>query len=142
MSTSLDLVELVGRLMPTGNPTGTEFNAERVGFGMGAQFEYFAEKLRAIADGAVARDERELLLDHAFGLERLAKRFQNGLFQGDVLRADREKLLLCDIQLLLTTTGSAAHQTGRWHDAVQAVVQAGFDDKRPNVSPYIVEPQS
>lgn len=141
MTKTLDLVELVGRLMPAGNPTDSPFNAEKAGVAFGIQLGYVAEKMKAIADGALASDERSALLDQVFALERFAKRFESGLYQGDVLRADRDKLLLADINLTISTAGSMAHQTKRWHEAMQAVVQAAFDGKRPDVGPYVVQPQ-
>lgn len=141
MSESLDLAALVGRLIPPTEPAAPQFNAEAVGATTAIQIAGLSSKLKAIAQGVVTHADREALLDQAFSLDRLAVRFQSGLYQGAIVRSDREKVLCADAGVAVFSAVAAANQTRQWQAAVRAVVQAGVDSKRPDVTAYVVQPQ-
>lgn len=107
-------------------PPGPAFNADRTTFYTGMQCEEFAEKLMAIAEGAVTRDERETIKDTAHSLKRLGEAFKAGLHMGSVLRADRKELLDGDIDIAVVTLGSAMYQTPFFREAAFAVTDANL----------------
>lgn len=130
------IVDLVGRVhrfnvIGQTTPPSSSFNADRVGFYTGMQFEELAEKLKAIGEGAVTPSMREELLQFAKDLDLLGKNFKAGHHMGDILRADREALLDADIDIAVVTQGSMAYQTPRYRGAIGAVLDAN-DAKMPN----------
>lgn len=158
----LDAVHSFNRRGQTVPPDNT-FNAERVCFHTGLQCEELAEKLLHIADGAVDGNERHILAFAAGQLDALGKDFKAGKHQGAVLRADREKLLDDDADMLVVSAGSAMFQTPFFRHAVDAVLGAN-DNKEwpdgtfhhnengkiikpegwvePDLSPFIVQPNT
>ena len=141
MSQSIDLAALIGLLMPAREPAAPQFDAEAIGAATAAQIAALSCKLKGIAQGVVTVADREVLLDQAFALDRLFPRFQSGLYQGAIVRSDREKVLCADASTAITSAVSAASQTRQWQAAMRTVSLATADHKRPDVSLYVVQPQ-
>lgn len=117
----------VGQVVPPGN----HFNADRVTFYFGMKCEELAEGLFAIADGEVDAHARAMMRDRAHLLDRLGKEFKQGMHEGAVLRADREKLLDCSIDLAVVSVGCATYQTPKFREAIEHVLGKNVD-KCPN----------
>lgn len=141
MSNSLDIIELVERLKPASDPTAPVFNAETLGAAMAEHMKQMALKMEAIAAGVVTRNDREVLLDEAHSLHRLADRFRSGLYQGAIVRADREKLMTADASSIIVAVGSLMYQTKAADQALVEVVRADLEKRRPDVSAFVTVPQ-
>lgn len=129
-----DLVDAVHTFNVRGQivPPSTNFNADRVGFYTGMQLEELAEKLKAIGEGSVSPDERSHFLQFATWMDNFGKNFKSGLYQGNILRADREALLDGDIDQLVVSLGSAMYQTPNFRHAIDAVLGANDAKKFPD----------
>ena len=127
-------------------PPGDNFNANRVTFYTGCQFEELAEKIEVIASGAVEHHERDMLQKLYEVLQDAAIMFKGGTFTGCVLRADRENLLAEEIDVAVVTAGSLCYQTPRALDAAHALCDANDQKwvngvKRDPVTGKVLKPE-
>lgn len=116
----------IGQVTPPGH-----FNADRVGFYTGMQLEEMAEKIMAIAQGHVVKEDRLEMAFFADALDSMGKAFKAGKHYGAVLRADREEMLDGDIDILVVSAGALIYQTPKFAAAVECVL-AKNDEKIPN----------
>lgn len=105
-------------------PPGDNFNANRVTFYTGCQFEELAEKIEVIAGGAVDLQERDMLQKMYDVLKDASVLFKSGKFTGCVMRANREDLLSEEIDVAVVTAGSLCYQTPHFLDAAHALCDA------------------
>lgn len=160
---SLPFFEMVHRINQLGSPVppGPTFNANRVCFYAGMMCEELAEHIETIAGGAVSRDDRNKLTSFAAMLQLFGREFKTGNFEGDVLRADREKLLDSAYDCAIVAAGSSVFQTPQFMGGLFEVMQTQFAKfpggvalrnpdtgkmvkppgwKEPDLSPFISKP--
>jgi tellurite resistance protein len=117
----LERVHAFNVIGQTAPPNG--FNADRLCFYTGMQLEELAEKIAAIADGAVEEYERNMLKMLAGRMQDEGMKFKNGTHMGAVMRANREDLLDADIDVLVVSAGALIYQTKQWRPAVGHVLE-------------------
>lgn len=141
MSERLDIIGSVEQALPKREPTASVYNAEYIGLAMSDQLDAVAAKLKAIAAGVLTRNDRETLMDEVYALNRLSNRFADGLYQGAIVRAEREKLLVADVKMTFVSVGSVFSQTLQVNEVFVAGVAASKTNMLPNVSAFVTQPQ-
>lgn len=157
MKHETNLPQAVRDFMRAGEQTVDGFNATQATLYTGLQLEEMAEKLQAISTGCLTAAERTYLTDFASALMELSGEFKSGRHRGDIMRADREKLLDADIDLAWVSVGAAYSTSSNTSGAMGEVVRSNLDKvpggvcrkdatgkiikpfgwKGPNLSPFV-----
>jgi predicted HAD superfamily Cof-like phosphohydrolase len=102
------LQDSVMQFMHLAGQTLARMNAEQACLYTGLQFEELAEKVAAIAEGAITPDVRNELEALARTLHVHGNLFKRGKHVGDILRADHAKLIDADFDLAWVSVGALA----------------------------------
>ena len=105
---SVSLVDAVLRFMTLGGQSTGKFDAHQAGLYTGLQFEELAEKIEAIAEGAVTPSDKAHLLDLAVILRRFEQEFKRGHHYGAILRSTHAKIIDADFDIAFVSLGSLA----------------------------------
>lgn len=127
MNQETNLPQAVRQFMTTGGMSTAGFNADQATLYMGLQLEEMAEKVEAVATGSISMQDKARLLTEADRLRVLSLEFKQGKHRGDVMRADREKLLDADIDLAWVSLGAAYSTSTNTSGAVAEVARANLD---------------
>ncbi len=96
----------VREFMVTGEQSLDRFNAKQASLYTGLQFEELAEKLEAIAQGALTEGKRSSMLNFARVMREWSDSFKTGAHEGDIGRADHADLIDADIDLAWVSLGA------------------------------------
>lgn len=99
------------------------FDAGKVSLYTGLQMEELAEKITAIAEGALTPSARASLMALATTLEGHADEFKAGVHTGDILRSDHAKLIDADFDLAWVSIGALSSTST---DSVGAIAHGTY----------------
>lgn len=127
---ALNQIRAVRLFMQAGGQHTDVMDIKQTGFYIGMELEELAEQLREVAAGKVTPlNPHDDIVQTINWMEMLAKQFKENAFYGDLMRADREKLLDGFIDSIVVTSGAALSYS---HDA-----EAAFREvNRANMSKF------
>lgn len=126
----MDLEAAVESFMRQGGQTVNQFSPAQACLYVGLQLEEMAEKIVAIADGAVSPERRDRIRAFADTVKHWADRFKAGDFQGDVARADHAQLIDADVDLAWVSIGALHSTSIRPRAAIAHTIYTNLDKFR------------
>lgn len=121
--TFLPMQEAVALFMESAGQSLDKFDARQACLYTGLQLEELGEKIEVIMEGCLTEGQRQHLAPLHSMLRHFAKEFRDGLHQGDILRADHDKLIDADFDLAWVSIG-ALNSTSI--DAYRAIAHGTF----------------
>lgn len=123
----MNIQDAVAAFMRAAGQTTDRFNSAQATLYTGLQLEEMAEKIEAIAGGAVTTLSKSYLLQHADSIRILALEFKQGMHRGDIMRANPEALADADIDLAWVALGGAMSMCRDAPGAISEVARANHD---------------
>lgn len=115
----VELFDAVHGFMQIAGQTTGHFNARQACLYTGLQLEEMAEKIEAVMNGTITRQQRDHLFALVYTLQKYAKEFKEGMHEGDLLRATHADLIDADFDLAWVSIAGVI-STARHPDAAIA----------------------